>query len=79
MATRPGTSRLPLAITIQQGEADILQVAHYVLGLTKLNYNSYQLGEGRLITVKYSDRVGDIQLADPGIAPERWRFNFNYA
>jgi hypothetical protein len=29
--------------------------------------------------VKYSDRVGEIQLADPGIPPERWRFNFNYA
>ncbi len=54
-------------------------MAHYILGLTKLNYNSYQLGEGRLITVKYSDRVGEIQLADPGIPPERWGFNFNYA
>ena len=69
---------VPLAITIQHGEADILQVARDILGLTKLNYNSCQLGEGRPITVKYSERVGEILLANPGIPPERWRHNFKY-
>ena len=69
---------VPLAITIQHGEADILQVARDILGLTKLNYNSCQLGEGRPITVKYSDRVGEILLANPGLTSDKWRHNFKY-
>lgn len=69
---------VPLAITIQHGDGDILQVARDILGLTKLNYNSCQLGEGRPITVKYSDRVGEILLANPGLLPEKWKHNFKY-
>jgi hypothetical protein len=69
---------VPLAITIQHGEGDILQVAKDILGLTKLNYNSCQLGEGRPITVKYSDRVGEILLANPGLPPKKWKHNFKY-
>jgi hypothetical protein len=69
---------VPLAITIQHGDGDLVQVAKDILGLTKLNYNSCQLGEGRPITVKYSDRVGEILLANPGIPQEKWRHNFKY-
>jgi hypothetical protein len=69
---------VPLAITIQHGDGDLIQVARDVLGLTKLNYNSCQLGEGQPITVKYSDRVGEILLANPGLAPDRWKHNFKY-
>jgi hypothetical protein len=46
---------VPLAITVQHGDGDLVQVAKDILGLTKLNYNSCQLGEGQPITVKYSD------------------------
>jgi hypothetical protein len=69
---------VPLSITIQHGDGDILQVAKDVLGLTKLNYNSCQLGEGRPITVKYSDRVGEILLANPGLPRDKWKHNFKY-
>ncbi|WP_124634097.1 hypothetical protein [Burkholderia cenocepacia] len=69
---------VPLAISIQHGSADIVQVAKDILGLTKLNYNACQLGEGQPITVKYSDRVGEILLANPGLPPEKWRHNFKY-
>lgn len=69
---------VPLAITIQHGDGDLVQVARDVLGLTKLNYNSCQLGEGQPITVKYSDRVGEILLANPGLAPDKWKHNFKY-
>lgn len=69
---------VPLSITIQHGDGDVLQVAKDILGLTKLNYNSCQLGEGRPITVKYSDRVGEILLANPGLPTDVWKHNFKY-
>lgn len=69
---------VPLAITIQHGDGDLLQVARDILGLTKLNYNACQLGEGQPITVKYSDRVGEILLANPGLPSEKWKHNFKY-
>lgn len=69
---------VPLAITIQHGEADIVQVARDILGLTKLNYNACQLGESQPITVKYSDRVGEILLANPELPSKDWKHNFKY-
>ena len=69
---------VPLSISIQHGDGDLLQVARDILGLTKLNYNSCQLGEGQPITVKYSDRVGEILLANPGLPPDKWKHNFKY-
>lgn len=69
---------VPLAITIQHGDAEIIQVAKDILGLTKLNYNTCQLGEGQPITVKYSDRVGEILLANPGLSSDKWKHNFKY-
>lgn len=69
---------VPLSISVQQGEADIVQVATDILGLTKLNYNACRLGEGQPITVKYSDRIGEILLANPELPPQAWRHNFKY-
>jgi hypothetical protein len=69
---------VPLSIAIQQGDADLLQVARDILGLTKLNYNACQLGEGQPITVKYSDRIGEILLANPEVPREYWRPNLKY-
>lgn len=69
---------VPLSISIQHGEAELVQVARDILGLTKLNYNACQLGEGQPITVKYSDRIGEILLANPEVPREEWRHNFKY-
>lgn len=69
---------VPLSITVQHGDAELLQVARDILGLTKLNYNACELGEGQPITVKYSDRVGEILLANPELPPKDWRHNFKY-
>lgn len=68
----------PLEITVQHGEADIVQVARDILGLTKLNYNACQLGESQPITVKYSDKVGEILLANPDMPRDGWRPNFKF-
>lgn len=69
---------VPLQITVQHGDADIVQVARDILGLTKLNYNTCQLGESQPITVKYSDRVGEVLLANPDLHRKDWRHNFKY-
>ena len=69
---------VPLSITVQHDKADLVQVAKDILGLTKLNYNSCQLGESQPITIKYSDRIGEILLSNPEVSPEYWRHNFKY-
>lgn len=69
---------VPLSITIQHGEANLLQVARDVLGLTKLNYNSCQLGESRPITIKYSDRIGEILLSNAEVPRSNWRHNLKF-
>lgn len=69
---------VPLSITVQHGDADLLQVARDILGLTKLNYNACQPGESQPITVKYSDRIGEILLANPEVPRESWLHNFKF-
>ena len=69
---------VPLSITLQHGDADLNVVVRDILALTKVNYNACQLGESEPITVKYSDRVGEILLGNPKLPKERWRHNFKY-
>lgn len=69
---------VPLFIHVQHGEADLVQVAKDILGLTKLNYNACQLGESEPITVKNSDRIGEILLSNPELSHEKWKHNFKY-
>ena len=69
---------VPLTISVQWGEAELVQVATDILGLTKLNYNACALGESQPITVKYSDKIGEILLANPDVPRNQWRNNFKY-
>ena len=69
---------VPLSITLQHGEADLMVIAHDILALSKVNYNACQLGEGEPITVKYSDRVGEILLSNPKLPKDKWQHNFKY-
>lgn len=69
---------VPLGVTLQQGDGDILVIAKDILGLTKANYNSCQLGESQPITVKYSDRVGEILLSNREMDPGDWQHNLKY-
>lgn len=55
---------VPLAIRILYGEASIEQVARDILGLTKLNYNASKLGEFQPVTIRFSEEVGEILLAN---------------
>jgi hypothetical protein len=69
---------VPLSISVQHGQGELVQVATDILGLTKLDYNSCQLGESQPITVKYSDRIGEILLANPEVQRTLWRHNLKY-
>lgn len=57
----------PLRIDIEHGDADLDQVARDILGLTKLNYNTCKLGDALPVTVVFSDAVGEILIANPGV------------
>ena len=55
----------PLTVEVCQGEADIETVLKDVLALTKLNYNTCRYGDGKPITLKFADAVGEVLTAGP--------------
>lgn len=67
---------VPLEIDIQHGEADILDVARDILGLTKLNYNACNAGDNQPVTVKFSDAVGEILVSNPTVTGRQPTFKF---
>ena len=69
---------IPLSVRLQHGEADLVMVARDILALTKANYNACQLGDSEPITIKYSDRVGEILLSNSDLPRSTWKHNFKY-
>ena len=67
---------VPLRIQIQYGEADLMQVATDILGLTKLNYNECKYGDSAPVTIGFSEAVGEILVSNPSIADPNPRFKF---
>jgi hypothetical protein len=66
----------PLRIDIEHGDADIEQVAADIFGLTKLNYNACKLADSLPVTVGFSDAVGEILIANPGVRATSPSFKF---
>jgi hypothetical protein len=66
----------PLRIDIQHGEADIMQVARDVYGLTKLNYNACKVGDSEPVTVGFSNAVGEILISNPNVKARRPNFKY---
>jgi hypothetical protein len=61
MQTYPGREvPNPLAIEVCRGEADIQVVLRDITALTKLNFNACNFADGRPITLKFSNAVGEI-------------------
>lgn len=54
-----------LRIKIIRGEADIETVLKDIMGLTKLNYNSCVYGDGIPVTLKFSNKIGNILTSIP--------------
>ncbi len=54
-----------LRVKIIRGIADIETVLKDIMGLTKLNYNSCIYGDGIPVTLKFSNKIGNILTAIP--------------
>jgi hypothetical protein len=67
---------IPMRIDIQHGQADIDVVARDIFALTKLNYNACRLGSRQPVTVKFSDDVGEILIANPTVTDRRHNFKY---
>ena len=57
----------PLHIEINRGQASIETVMKDILSLTKLNYNACIFGDGLPVTLRFSDKIGDILTAIPDV------------
>ena len=66
----------PLQIDIQHGEADVVDVARDILGLTKLNYNACNAGDSLPVTIKFSDAVGEILVSNPTVTDRKPTFRY---
>ena len=68
----------PLYIEITQGESDIQQVLQDILALTKLNYNACIYADGKPVTLRFADSIGDILTAAPLKRDEVPPLSFKY-
>lgn len=68
----------PLHIEISKGTADIRQVLQDVLALTKLNYNACIYADGKPVTLRFADAIGDILTAAPLDKKEDPPLSFKY-
>ncbi len=55
----------PLHVDIVRGDADLEVVLKDVLALTKVNYNSCIFADGRPVTLRFADAIGEILTAIP--------------
>lgn len=55
----------PLSISISRGEAKLSQVMQDILGLTKINFNRCDFADGKPVTLRFADHVGEILTAIP--------------
>jgi hypothetical protein len=58
---------VPLRISISRGKCDIETVVRDILCLTKLNYNACIYGDGLPVTLRFSDKIGNILTALPDV------------
>ncbi|MBW1667009.1 MAG: hypothetical protein JRJ66_02930 [Deltaproteobacteria bacterium] len=55
----------PLSAEICRGDADLRIVCQDILALTKLNYNTCIYGDGKPVTLRFADMIGEILTAGP--------------
>lgn len=67
---------VPLRIDLQYGNANIVQIAKDILGLTKLNYNECRYGDSNPVTIGFSDAVGEILVSNPTVKNPSPKFKY---
>lgn len=66
----------PLHIKVTHGVADIKTVLSDIMSLTKLNYNSCVYGDGKPVTLRFSDNIGTILTATSNTKEEQRQFKY---
>ena len=66
----------PLRVAISRGNAEIGVVLSDILALTKLNYNACIYGDGLPVTLRFSDKIGDILTAIPEVTWNAKQFKY---
>jgi len=66
----------PLHVKITRGNPDIKKVLKDIMALTKLNYNACIYGDGKPVTLRFSDTIGSILTATENWKEERRQFRY---
>lgn len=66
----------PLHVKVSRGDADLHTVLSDIMALTKLNYNTCVYGDGKPVTLRFSDTIGSILTATDHWKEERRQFKF---
>lgn len=66
----------PLHVKVSRGEAEIEVVLKDIMALTKLNYNACIYGDGKPVTLSFSDKIGSILTATDNSKEERRQFKY---
>lgn len=66
----------PLYVRVSRGNTDIDTVLNDIMKLTKLNYNCCIYGDGKPVTLRFSDVIGSILTATDKWKEERRQFRY---
>jgi hypothetical protein len=66
----------PLHIKISKGDAEIKTVLEDIMALTKLNYNTCIYGDGKPVTLRFSDTIGSILTATENVQEQKRQFKY---
>lgn len=69
----------PLHITILRSTSDLPdmdEVLRDIMGLTKINYNACNYSDGRPVTIRFAEKVGDVLVMGSAQGAERQPFKF---
>jgi hypothetical protein len=55
----------PLLVNVHWGDTNIEDVLNDIMGLTKINFNTCLFNDGRPVTIRFADAVGDVLVSAP--------------
>lgn len=67
----------PMFVSAHWGECNLEDVLKDVMGLTKINFNTCLFNDGRPVTIRFADAVGEVLVAAPQ-TPDSPKLPFKY-